>query len=122
MISFNVMKKKGLVISVCFLFILVIVYIISLINGNERYQSYAFNASGPAVGFVLGSLIHRRKLIIDRKKFKLDLLVLLSGALVGSALLCILLESGKILGVSVISLNAVMIIIFLLRNIKNIRS
>jgi len=115
------MRGNNLIVFVCYLLIVLITFIISFVYGYERVQSYAFGTLGPAIGFVIGSLLRERKKIINTKKFKIDLFTLLSIALVGSFLISAFFERGDLKAISVIVLNLVMLFVFILRNAKNIK-
>ncbi|WP_299361390.1 hypothetical protein [Winogradskyella sp.] len=111
--------KKTTKIYLIYLFVLLLVILIASINGYETLQSWAFYASGPAVGLVIGAFILERKRVVNLKKFRTDLIVLLSCALIGSFLIAIMLNEDRLKVTYVISLNIVLSIIFLLRNARN---
>lgn len=111
--------KKTIIPSLLYLFVTLLVLVISSIYGSERMQSWAFFMSGPAVGFVIGVLISKRNRVINLKKFRTDLTILLSLALIGSFLIVILLNEDNLRDIYVISLNVALLAILILRNAKN---
>lgn len=116
------MIKKQTISSLIFLLFLLLVILIFTINGNEDYRSYASYALGPAIGFIIGSFVRERKKIINIKKFRTDLIVLLSCALIGSFLIAIILKEDSLKVTYVISLNIVLLAILALRNANNFKS
>jgi hypothetical protein len=116
------MKNKNIVLYTCYLIIMVITYIISFINEYNLINSFAFYGICSGIGLVISDIFRNRIKIIDRKKFKIDLFILLSIALIGSVFMSIFINNGKILTISVLSLNAISIVVFYLRNTKNLKS
>ncbi|TKG95132.1 hypothetical protein EYV94_10485 [Puteibacter caeruleilacunae] len=114
--------KKADLIGFGLLFVIILAAIITFtITKNNWFQSFALGTTGPALGSTIGYFIRDRNQIIDRRKFKIDMFVLSSIAVGGSVSMCLFLDLGEMLEISIVSLNAAMIAAFLLRNIRNVR-
>lgn len=114
------MKRKEIVLIIALFLIYLSLYIVGTINENKKIQTFGFIGFGTTIGLVIGTLIRVRTKIINRKKYKIDLYILLTVSILGSFLMAFLFNDSDAKIVSIISFNVVMIIIFMVRNRKNI--
>ena len=116
------MKNKHLMIGyACFVLLGIAAFITFTITGHEKYQRFAFGASGPGIGLIIGYLLRNKDLIIDKRKFKTDLIVLLCIAVIGSLFMWAFLDLGDLLSEGIIFFNATLMAVLALRNSQNIQ-
>lgn len=116
------MKNKNLMIVLIYFLFVLIALAITLILDNETYQSFAIGLTTTAIGLLIGTSIREKVKIINWKKFKADLVIFLSSALIGSFIIATLLPNSEYKIISVLSINILMLLVFVFRNITNIET